>query len=49
MTSPDVKERLAADGAEAAATNTPEEFRTLIATEITRWSGFLKRAQLKIE
>ena len=49
MTSPDVKERLAADGAEAAAANTPEEFRTLIATEITRWSAFLKRAQLKVE
>lgn len=44
MTSLDVKERLAADGAEAATANTPEEFRTLIATEITRWSAFLKRA-----
>ena len=49
MTSPDVKERLAADGAESASANTPEEFSALIATEITRWSAFLKRAQLKVE
>lgn len=49
MTSPDVKERLASDGAEAASPNTPEEFRKLIASEIARWGAFLKRAQLKIE
>jgi tripartite-type tricarboxylate transporter receptor subunit TctC len=49
MTAPDVKERLAADGAEAAESNTPEEFRKLIASEIRRWGAFLRRAQLKLE
>ena len=49
MTSPDVKERLAADGAEAASPNSPEEFRKLIAAEIARWGAFLKRMQIKIE
>jgi tripartite-type tricarboxylate transporter receptor subunit TctC len=49
MTAPDVKDRLAADGAEAAESNTPEEFRKLIANEIRRWDAFLKRAQLKLE
>jgi tripartite-type tricarboxylate transporter receptor subunit TctC len=48
MTAPDVKERLAADGAEAAGANTPDEFRALIASEIRRWSAFLERAQLKL-
>jgi hypothetical protein len=49
MTSPDVKERLAADGAEAAPPNTPAEFRTMIADEIARWSAFLKRVPLKLD
>jgi hypothetical protein len=48
MTAQDVKERLAADGAEAAGANTPDEFRALIASEIRRWSAFLERAQLKL-
>jgi tripartite-type tricarboxylate transporter receptor subunit TctC len=48
MTSPDIKERLAADGAEAAPPNSPEQFRTLIADEIRRWDAFLKKAQLKL-
>ena len=48
MTLPDIKERLAADGAEAAPPNSPEQFRTLIADEIRRWDAFLKKAQLKL-
>jgi tripartite-type tricarboxylate transporter receptor subunit TctC len=37
VNSPEVRERLAADGAEAAAASTPAEFRTVIAGEIVRW------------
>jgi tripartite-type tricarboxylate transporter receptor subunit TctC len=48
MTAPDVKERLAADGAEAAPPNTPEEFAGVIAGEIKRWDAFLKRAKLNL-
>ena len=48
MTAPEVKERLAADGAEAAPSNTPEEFARVIADEIKRWDAFLKRTNLKL-
>ena len=49
MTSPDIRHRLAADGAEAAPPNTPEQFRAMIHNEIKRWDAFLKRAQLKLD
>lgn len=49
LAAPEVKDRLAADGAEAAPPNTPTEFRKLIADEITRWSAFLKRVPLKLD
>ena len=49
LAAPEVKERLAADGAEAAPPNTPAEFRTMIAGEIARWSAFLKRVPLKLD
>ena len=48
MTAPEVKERLAADGAEAAPPNTPEEFAGVIAGEIKRWEAFLKRTKLNL-
>ena len=48
MTSPDVKERLALDGAQAAPANSPEQFRALIANEIRRWDAFLRTANLKL-
>ena len=38
---PDVKERLAADGAEPIG-NTPEEFGAFIKTEIARWAPVVK-------
>jgi len=47
--SPDVQERFAADGAEAAPANTPEQFRAHIAADVKRWSAFLERAQIKLE
>jgi tripartite-type tricarboxylate transporter receptor subunit TctC len=42
MNSPEVKERLAADGAEAAPANTPAQFRDLIHAEIARWGKIIK-------
>jgi tripartite-type tricarboxylate transporter receptor subunit TctC len=49
MTSPEVKNRLAMDGAEAAPANTPAQFRALIAAEIKRWDAFLKSGRLKLD
>jgi tripartite-type tricarboxylate transporter receptor subunit TctC len=47
MGAPEVRERLAADGAEAAPANTPAQFRDLINTEIARWGKIIKRLNLK--
>jgi tripartite-type tricarboxylate transporter receptor subunit TctC len=47
MNSPEVKERLAADGAEAAAANTPAQFRDLIHAEIARWGKLVKNLGIK--
>ena len=47
MGAPEVKERLAADGAEAAPPNTPAQFRDLIHSEIARWGKIIKGLALK--
>jgi tripartite-type tricarboxylate transporter receptor subunit TctC len=47
MGAPEVRERLAADGAEAAPANTPAQFRELIGTEIARWGKIIKNLNLK--
>ena len=47
MGAPALKERLAADGAEAAAPNTPEEFRKLVHAEISRWDSVIRKLGLK--
>jgi tripartite-type tricarboxylate transporter receptor subunit TctC len=44
---PEVKERLSADGAEAAPPNTPSQFRELINAEIARWGKIIKSLGLK--
>jgi tripartite-type tricarboxylate transporter receptor subunit TctC len=49
MTSPDVHERLAADGAEAVPPHSPDKFTAVIANEIKRWGPFVKRANIKLE
>ncbi|MGZ8228535.1 MAG: Bug family tripartite tricarboxylate transporter substrate binding protein [Burkholderiales bacterium] len=49
MATPDVHERLAADGAEVAEANSPEQFRALIAAEIARWTSFRSRAKVKLD
>ena len=49
MNSPEMKEKLAADAAEAAAPNTPEDFRKAIAREVEVWDKFIKTSGIKIE
>lgn len=46
MNSPAVKNRLAADGAEVAAPNTPEQFRAMIAEEIGKWEKIVRRLDM---
>jgi tripartite-type tricarboxylate transporter receptor subunit TctC len=48
MRAPEMKERLNAEGAEAAG-NTPEEFATLIQTETDKWAKVIKQAGIKPE
>jgi tripartite-type tricarboxylate transporter receptor subunit TctC len=47
MNAPDVKEKLSADGAEAAPPNSPQQFRGLIDAEIVRWGKVIKTLGLK--
>lgn len=47
MNAPELKEKLALDGAEAAAPNTPAQFRSLIASEIARWRKVIDRLGIK--
>jgi len=47
MSSPEVKGRLAADGAEAAAPNTPDEFRGVITSEIARWEKIIRNLGIR--
>ena len=44
---PEVKEKLAADGAEAAAANSPAEFRDVIAREVAKWDKLIKAGVIK--
>ena len=43
---PDVRERLLGMGVDPVST-TPEEFRAIIAADITRWSAVAKSANIK--
>lgn len=47
MNAPELKERLAADGAEVAAPNTPEQFRKLIVSEIARWDKVIGKLDIR--
>jgi len=43
LQSPDIRERLAVQGLEAAS-NSPAEFRSYIASEVRKWAGVIKQA-----
>lgn len=47
MNAPDVKERLATDGAEAAPRNTPGQFRDVITAEIAKWEPLVRAGIVK--
>ena len=47
VNAPEVKEKLSADGAEAAAPNTPAQFRDVIAREIVKWDKLIKTGVIK--
>ncbi len=49
MNAPEVKEKLAGDGAEAAAPNTPAQFRDVIAREIAKWDKLIKAGVIKTQ
>jgi tripartite-type tricarboxylate transporter receptor subunit TctC len=49
VATPEIHDRLAADGAEVAEPNSPEQFRGLIAADIGRWSAFRARAKIKLD
>jgi tripartite-type tricarboxylate transporter receptor subunit TctC len=49
MNSPEMKEKLTADAAEAAPPNTPEDFRKIITREVELWDKFIKTSGIKIE
>ena len=48
VTSPEMRERLGAQGADVR-TNTPDEFATFIRSEMTRWAKVVKDANVKLE
>ena len=47
--SPEMKTRLAAEGADAAPANTPEEFRDTFVKQVDLWERFIQRSGIKIE
>jgi tripartite-type tricarboxylate transporter receptor subunit TctC len=49
MSLPEIREHLAADGAEAAPAAPPDAFRAVVAKEIRRWGAFLKQSKLKLD
>jgi len=49
MNAPEVKEKLSGDGAEAAAPNTPAQFREVISNEIAKWDKLIKAGVIKTQ
>ena len=49
MNSPEVKEKVAADGAEAAPPGSPAEFSRRFAQEMGMWEKFIKSSGIKVE
>ena len=49
MVMPDVREKLAQDGAEPAQPNTPAEFKAIVTQEVERWDRFLKTSGIRLQ
>ena len=49
MNAPEIKDKLAADGAEAEPPNTPAQFRDVIAREISKWDKLNKAGVIKTQ
>jgi tripartite-type tricarboxylate transporter receptor subunit TctC len=49
MVMPDVREKLAQDGAEPAQANTPAEFKAIVTQEVERWDRFLKTSGIRLQ
>lgn len=49
VNSADVKERLAADGAEAAMPSSPAQFKNLYLSEINKWADFIRKSGIKFD
>ena len=49
ITSPEVKAKFAADGAEVVPANTPAEFREAFIREVTKWETFFKKSTVNID
>ena len=49
MRSPEMTTRLAAEGADAAPANTPEEFRQIFVKQVDLWERFIQRSGIRIE
>ena len=49
MHSPEMTSRLAAEGAEAAPANSPEDFRRTFVKQVDLWERFIQRSGVKIE
>jgi hypothetical protein len=48
MNSADMKERLAAEGTEAAPPISPEEFRKMFTNEVNKWERFVKKSGIRV-
>lgn len=48
LLTPDIRQRLASDGAEVVA-NTPDEFLAQLKAELTRWGPLIKKAGVKVD
>lgn len=48
MTSPEMRDMLAADGAEAAAPSSPDEFRQAFVREVDKWEKHIAQSPLKL-
>lgn len=49
LNTPEMKEKIAAEGAEAAAPHSPAEFKDMIGREISKWEKLLKTPGIKLD